>query len=200
MNPDLEIRRLLDVMPASGRMRMTVKDKPEQPHVISRQRSLPWAQNQPITINFGHWQRLSQPQRDLAILRVVSWLMTSNPFKPDLYQGLTLAGALGAVVEGVQGDIVGLLVAGGLSAIAATQVWRTSRSLPIELAADEAAIRVAQRRGYSETEAAQHLFSAIHAIAKLEGRSHLEFNELIRCQNLRALAGLSRTGVPETYK
>lgn len=199
MNPDLEIRRLLDVMPASGRMRTKVTSKPEQPTVISTRSPLPWVQDQPITINFGLWQRLSQPQRDLVILHTVSWLTTSNPFKPNLYQGLTLAGVVGAAVEGVQGDVVGLLVAAGLSAIAVTQIWRTSRSLQTELAADEAAIYVAQRRGYTETEAAQHLLSAINAIAKLEGTS-LKFNQLIRCQNLRSLAGLSRTGIPETYK
>ncbi len=200
MNPDSEIRRLLDVMPASGRMKTTLVGKPNQRPVISTKLPLPWAQNQPIWINFDLWQRLPQPQRDLLMLRTVSWLAASNWFKPDLYQGLTIAGILGAGVEAFQGDAVGLLVAGGLSAIAGVQVWRNSRGLQIELEADEAAVRIAQRRGYTETEAAQHLLSAISAIAKIEGRSSLGFNELIRCQNLRAIAGLSRTQVPETFK
>lgn len=199
MNPDSEIRRLLDVMPASGRMKTTLVGK-NQRMVISTKLPRPWAQSQPIWINFDLWQRLPQPQRDLLMLRTVSWLAASNWFKPDLYQGLTIAGILGAGVEAFQGDAVGLLVAGGLSAIAGMQVWRNSRSLQIELEADEAAVRIAQRRGYTETEAAQHLLSAISAIAKIEGHSSLEFNELIRCQNLRAIAGLSRTQVPETFK
>ena len=66
--------------------------------------------------------------------------------------------------------------------------------------ADEAAIRVAQRRGYSQTEAAQHLLSAIEAVAQIEGRPSLNFTELIRCQNLRAIAGLSPVGIPEKIK
>lgn len=199
MNPDPEIRRLLDVMPASGRMKTTLVSKPG-PRVIECRSPRPWVQTQPVWINFDLWSRLPKPQRDLVILRTVSWLSASNWFKPDLYQGLTLAGVLGAVVEAFQADVVGIVVAGGLSAIAGVQVWRTSRSLQQELAADEAAVRIAQRRGYTEAEAAQHLLSAIGAIAKLEGQPSLGFNELIRCQNLRALAGLSRTSVPETLK
>jgi len=199
MNPDSEIRRLLDVMPASGRMKTTLVGK-NQRMVISTKLPQPWVQNQPVWINFDLWQRLPQPQRDLLILRTVSWLAASNWFRPDLYQGLAIAGILGAGVEAFQGDAVGLLVAGGLSAIAGVQIRRNSRSLQVELEADEAAVRIAQRRGYTETEAAQHLLSAISAIAKIEDRSSLGFNELIRCQNLRAIAGLSRTQVPETLK
>jgi len=199
MNPDSEIRRLLDVMPASGRMKTTLVGA-NQRMVISTKLPRPWAQNQPIWINFDLWQRLPQPQRDLLTLRTVSWLAASNWFKPDLYQGLAIAGILGAGVEAFQGDAVGLLVGGGLSAIAGVQVWRNSRSLAIELEADEAAVRIAQRRGYTDIEAAQHLLAAISAIAKIEGRSSLGFNELIRCQNLRAIAGLSRAQVPESFK
>ncbi|MCF3424469.1 DUF3318 domain-containing protein, partial [Escherichia coli] len=68
------------------------------------------------------------------------------------------------------------------------------------LNADEAAIRVAQRRGYTETEAAEQLLSAIETVAQLEGRPSLNFTELIRSQNLRALAGLSPVGVPNALK
>jgi hypothetical protein len=86
-----------------------------------------------------------------------------------------------------------------LTAIATTQIWRGSRSSETQLNADEAAIRVAQRRGYSQTEAAQHLLSAIEAVAQIEGRPSLNFTELIRCQNLRAIAGLSPVGIPEKH-
>ncbi len=200
MEPTTEIRRLLDIMPASGRMRTKIVSKPEQAKVIDSPFPLPWNQDRPIYINFDLWRRLSKPQRDLLLLRNVSWLTGVKWFKPDIYQGVVVAGVLGAMVELVQADAVGVVVAGGLTAIATTQIWRSSRSSQSELNADEAAIRVAQRRGYNETEAAQHLLSAIEAVAQLEGRPGLNFTELIRCQNLRVIAGLSPVGVPEKIK
>lgn len=200
MEPTTEIRRLLDVMPASGRMIAKIVSKPEQAKVINSSFPLPWNQGRPIFINFDLWRRLSKPQRDLLLLRYVSWLTGVKWFKPDIYQGVVVAGLLGAVVELVQADTVGVVVAGGLTAIATSQIWRRSRSSESELNADEAALRVAQRRGYSETEAAQHLLSAIEAVVQIEGRPSLDFTELIRCQNLRAIAGLSPVGVPEKIK
>lgn len=197
MEPTAEIRRLLDIMPASGRMMTKIVSKPEQSQVIDSSLPLPWNRERLIFINFDLWRRLSKPQRDLLLLRNVSWLTGVKWFKPDVYQGVVLAGFLGAIVELMQTDTVGVLVAGGLTAIATTQIWRSSRSSQTELNADEVAIRVAQRRGYNETEAAQHLLSAIESVAKIEGRSGLDFIELIRHQNLRAIAGLSPVGVPE---
>ncbi len=200
METSAEIRRLLDVMPASGRMMTKLVSKPEQPIVIDSSFPLPWNQERPIFINFDLWRRLNKPQRDLLLLRTVSWLTGVKWFKPDIYQGAVVAGLLGAMVELIQGDAVGVVVAGGLTAIAGTRIWRTSRSQLSELNADEAAIRVAQRRGYTETEAAEQLLSAIETVAQLEGRPSLNFTELIRSQNLRALAGLSPVGVPNTLK
>ena len=200
MEPTTEIRRLLDLMPASGRMMTKVVSKREQPQVITSPFPLPWQPERRILINFDLWSRLPQPQRDLLLLRTVGWLTAVKWFKPDIYQGVVLAGLLGAAVEIIQGDAVGTLVAGALSAIAGNRIWRTYRSAQSEVSADEAAIRVAQRRCYSETEAAKHLLSAIEAVAKIEGRSSLNFLELIRCQNLRAIAGLSPMGIPEIIK
>lgn len=200
MEPTAEIRRLLDIMPASGRMTTKIVSKPEQAKVIDSPFPFPWNQERPIFINFDLWRRLSKPQRDLLLLRTVSWLTGVKWFKPDIYQGVVVAGLLGAMMELVQADVVGIVVAGGLTAIATTQIWRVSRSSQSELTGDEAAIRVAQRRGYNETEAAQHLLSAIEAVSKIEGRPSLDFTELIRCQNLRAIAGLSPVGVPEKIK
>ncbi len=200
MNPDFEIRRLLDIMPASGRMLTKLVSKPDQSQVIESPFPLPWSQERLIFLNFDLWRRLSQPQRDLLILRTVSWLTSIKWFKPDLYQGVVLAGVLGGIVELVQGDAVGVVVASGLSAIALAQIWRNSRSSQLELAADEAAIRVAQRRGYTEVEAAESLLSGIKAVAQVEGRPNLNFTELIRCQNLRAIAGISPISVPDTIK
>ena len=200
MEPTTEIRRLMDLMPASGRMMTKIVSKREQPQVIDSAFPLPWQPERRILINFDLWRRLSQPQRDLLLLRTVSWLTTVKWFKPDIYQGVVLAGVVGATVEMLQGDIVGTVVAGGLSAIASTRIWRFYRSSQFELNADEAAIGVAQRRGYKEAEAAEHLLSAIEAVPKLEKRRHLDFLELVRCQNLRAISGLSPVGIPETLK
>ncbi|MGL5879782.1 MAG: DUF3318 domain-containing protein, partial [Xenococcaceae cyanobacterium] len=115
-------------------------------------------------------------------------------------QGVVLAGLLGTVVEIVQGDVVGTVAAGALTAIAGTRIWRNNRSSQIEVEADEAAVRVAGRRGYAEAEAAQHLLSAIEAVAQMEGRPTLDFMELLRRQNLQAIAGLSSVGIPETLR
>ncbi len=197
MNPEPEIRRLRDVMPASGRMLTKIISKPQQTTVIESPFPQPWSGDRPIYINFDLWRRLSKPQRDLLLLRTVSWLMNIKWFKPDLYQGVVLAGLLGGMVELLQGDAVGVVVATGLSAIAGSQIWRSSRSSQSELDADADAIKVAQRRGYSETEAAQHLLAAIESVADIEGRLSLNFTELIRSQNLRAIAGISPVGVPE---
>lgn len=197
MNPDFEIRRLLEVMPASGRMLTRLSSKPEQRLVIDSPFPLPWMRERPIWINFDLWERLSRPQRDLLILRTVSWVMGVKWFQPNLYQGVVLAGMVGTLVEAVQLDAVGMLAGGALSAIAGTQIWRSNRSPERDLAADEAALKVAQRRGYSETEAARHLTTAIEAVAEIEARPSLSFTELLRCQNLRAIAGISGVSIPD---
>ena len=200
MNPEPEIRRLIELMPASGRMLTKIVSKPQQNAVIESPLPQPWLRERPIYINFDLWRRLPRPQRDLLLLRTVCWLIGVKWFKPELYQGFILAGLLGGILELAQGDAVGVVVATGLSAIAGTQIWRSTRSSQTELDADEKAIAVAIRRGYTETEAAQHLLAAIEAVGQIEGRSGLNFTELIRSQNLRAIAGLSSVGVPDTVK
>jgi hypothetical protein len=200
MNPEPEIRRLLDVMPASGRMMTKIISKPQQSTVIDSPYPLPWKPERLIYINFDLWRRLSKSQRDLLILRTQSWLCGVKWFKPELYQGVALAGIFGAIAEGVQGDAIGLVIAGGLAGLGLMRIWQSSRSPQLELDADEMAIRIAGRRGYHETEAAGHLLSAIEIVANIEGRLSLNFTELIRSQNLRAIAGLSPVGVPETLR
>ncbi|MGB7445346.1 MAG: DUF3318 domain-containing protein [Coleofasciculaceae cyanobacterium] len=200
MNPEPEIRRLLDLMPASGRMMTKIVSKPQQTKMIECSFPLPWSRERPISINFDLWRRLAKPQRDMVLLRTVSWLTGVKWFKPDLYQGVVLAGLLAGVVEIGQGDAVGVAMATGLSAIAGTQIWRTNRRSESELEADAAALKIAQRRGYSEVEAARHLGAAIKSLAEIEGRSGLDFTELIRTQNLRAIAGVSAVGVPDAIR
>jgi len=202
MYPDQdEVRRLIDLMPASGRMNTKIIPKPQQSRLIETPFPQPWKQGaKPIYINFDLWQELSREERDVALLRSVCWLTGIKWFKPDLYQGVVVAGVIGAGVEVAQGDVIGLLVSGGLAVLAGSQIWRKTRSVQMELDADEVALRVAQRRGYDPTTAAQALLSSIKKIAEIEGRNTLSFSELIRLQNLRKLAGESPVSVPEDVK
>ncbi len=199
MNPEPEIRRLLDVMPASGRMTTKLISKPEQRFVIDAPFPMPWIRDRLVYINFDFWSRLSRSQRDLLMLRTVNWLCAVKWFQPNLNFGLVAAGLLGTGVELMQQDFVGVAVASALSAIAATQIWRNNHSTSIELDADERALQVAQRRGYSETDAAGYLLSAIESVAQFEKRP-LSFIELLRCQSLRAIAGISPIGIPEELR
>jgi Protein of unknown function (DUF3318) len=197
MDPNLEISRLLDIMPASGRMWTKIVSKPEQAKVIDASFPLPWHQLRPIYINFDLWKGLSKPQRDLVLLRTVAWLIGIRWFKPDIYQAVLGAGVVAGVVEISQRDVVGIAAALGLTGLAMVRIWRMNNSQETEINADNSAIKVAQRRGYAETEAAEHLLSAIEAVAQIEGRTGLDFIELMRCQNLRAIACLSPLGIPE---
>ncbi|HEY9607516.1 MAG TPA: DUF3318 domain-containing protein [Allocoleopsis sp.] len=200
MNPEPEIRRLIELMPASGRMLTKIVSRPQQSTVIETPFPYPWSRSRSIYVNFDLWRRIPKAQRDVLMLRAVSWLINIKWFKPDIYQGIVLVGLLGGIVELAQGDAVGTVVATGLSAIAGTQIWRSTRSSQRELDADEAAIQVAIRRGYTESEAARNLLAGIETVAQIERRPSLDFTELIRTQNLKAIAGLSAVGVPDTVK
>ncbi|MBW4418761.1 MAG: DUF3318 domain-containing protein [Myxacorys californica WJT36-NPBG1] len=199
LDSELEIRRLLDVMPASGRMLTKLVSKPEQRALIDAPFPMPWSSDRVVYINFDLWSRLSRPQRDLLILRTVSWLSSVTWFQPNLSLGLAGAGVVGLGFELLQQDIVGIAATSALGAIALSQVWRTNRSSRIELEADEKALQIAQRRGYTETDAAGFLLSAIESVAQNEGRS-LTFIEVLRCQALRAIAGLSPMSVPQSIR
>lgn len=196
MEPNIEIRRLLEIMPASSRMTIKIISKPEQAKVIDVAFPLPWNSDRPIYINFDLWRRLTKPQRDMLLLRTTSWLTGVKWFKPDIYQGVAVAGLLGGFVELAQRDIVGIVAAAGLSSMAVLRIWRANNTQDSEIGADIAAIKIAQRRDYTETQAAEHLLNAIETVAKIEGRPGLDFIELIRTQNLRATAGLSSIGIP----
>lgn len=201
MNPELsETSRLLDVMPASGRMMTKIVGKPQQPKIIETSFPLPWKNDRTIYLNFDLWMNLPKAQRDLIILRTVSWLCGIKWFKPSLNQGILAVGLVGIISEITEADVVGILVAGGLSAIGLTRIWQSNNSIQTELAADEMAIRVAARRGYEEAEAASYLLKGIENVARIEGRNNFDFTELVRCQNLRAIAGLSPVGVPEKVR
>ncbi|MEL6458947.1 MAG: DUF3318 domain-containing protein [Cyanobacteria bacterium J06641_2] len=189
MESKVEIRRLSDLMPASARGSVKIISKPEQKKVIDASFPLPWNRERPIYINFDLWRNLTKQQRDLMLLRTVSWLIGVEWFKPNLYQVVALVGIFGGLIESVQGDAVGAVASGGLSAVAIIRMYRSNRSQESEVAADMAAIDLIKRRGYPEAEAAEHLLKAIETVAKIEKRSTLNFIELIRSQNLRVMAG-----------
>lgn len=200
MTQDAEIRHLLDLMPASGRMMTQLVSKPQQKTVIESPFPLPWKPARRIFINFELWQNLARPQRDLLLLRTVSWVCNIRWIKLDINQGVALAGVVGTAIEISNQDAVGVMLAGGLAALGFAQIWKSNRSSQVELEADEMAIRVAGRRGYSEAEAARALLQAIERVAEIEGRTSLNFIELIRSQNLRAIAKLSPVGIPDQIR
>ncbi|MBE9076468.1 DUF3318 domain-containing protein [Romeria aff. gracilis LEGE 07310] len=181
-----EIPRLRDLMSATGRMKVRIQTATDAAKVIQSPFPKPWKPENPVFINFDLWHQLPQPQRDLVFLREVSWLTAVRIFKVDIYQGVAIAGLFGALFELAQGDAIGLVTAGGLTAFAGAQVWRSSRGTQAEITADESALRVAQRRGYNLPESAQYLIEGTEGIAELERRP-LTFIELLRCQSLRAV-------------
>ncbi|MBW4467370.1 MAG: DUF3318 domain-containing protein [Pegethrix bostrychoides GSE-TBD4-15B] len=182
-----EINRLVELMPASGRMYCKIISDPNQPTVIFTRLPRPDQDSRPIRINFDLWQKLSLPQRDLLLLRAASRLTSIQWFKPELYQGLAAAGAAFTLLEVLLGNAAGIVTFSGLTTLAVAQIWRKNRSSEAEMIVDEKAIQVAQRRGYKKAEATEALIAAIEAVAEIEQRS-LSVTELLRCQNLRATA------------
>ncbi len=191
-----EIRRLMDMLPASGRMCTKLVSQPTQRQVISTPFPLPWMSDRPVSINFDQLNQLTIEEQDLLVLRTVCWSLGIQWFQPKWYQGMVVVSAVGIAIEAVQADPVGVIVAGALGAIAGTQIWRDNRSTQRELDADTSALAVAQRRGYTEAAAARFLLSAIEKVAQIEQRSGLTFVELLRCQNLRTIAGTSALNNP----
>ncbi|MEB3230492.1 MAG: DUF3318 domain-containing protein [Leptolyngbyaceae bacterium] len=196
-----ELGRLQELMPASGRMLCRLVHRPEQAVVIDTPLPLPWQRgSRNIFLNLDLWCQMPLAQRDLLLLRVVSWNLAVRWFKVDRSRGMAAVGLVGTAVELGQGDAVGVVVAGVLTVLVATQIWRSHHNTAMELEADETAIQIAQRRGYPQPAAARHLLEAIESVARLERRSGLDFTELLRCQNLKAIAGLSPVGVPESVR
>lgn len=198
MNINEEIARLRDLLPASWRMVTSIKSKPEQAEPVSSLQILPWQKGTQVNINFRLWRQLPEAQRDMLLLHEVSWRQQTKWLQTGAYQGIAAAAFIGGVVEAVQGDVTGMAIAILLGTIGINQILRKNKSSQIQIEADSEALDVAQKRGYSETEAARALLDAIPAVAKLIGRDKPEFTELIRCQNLRAIANLSNTTIPET--
>jgi hypothetical protein len=196
MNINEEIARLRDLLIVSWRMHTSIKSKPEQEEAISSSPILPWQKGTQISINFRLWRQLPEPERDLLFLHEVSWRDQTKWLQTGAYQGVAGVALLGGVVETLQGDVTGIAIALLLGTVGVNQILRANKSSQRKIEADQEAIVVAQKRGYRETEAAQALLEAIPAAARLSGRNTPNFTELVRCQNLRAIAGLSRTVPP----
>lgn len=199
VDPNAEIRRLRDLMPATGRMKTRLDLDDRQPTVIAAALPRPWNATHAVTLNLNLWFQLEPAQRDLLFLRQVCWIIQTNLLRPNGYQAGVVAGLGVCGLELAQGDALGALAGAGVVALAGLQIWRSLRGPKADIAADDKAIQVAQRRGYSQPEAATALREAIEAVPALEGRQGLEVSDLIRCQNLRAQAGLSELPVPERY-
>jgi hypothetical protein len=179
-------------------MNTSIKSKAEQIEAIASLQILPWQKGTQININFRLWRQLAEAQRDLLLLHEVSWRQQTKWLQVGTYQAIAAASLAGGVVETLQGDVTGIAIAILLGTIGINQILRGNKSSQIKVQADLEAIEVAQKRGYRESEAARALLDAIPSAAKLSGRNTPEFTELIRCQNLKAIAGLSKTKIPET--
>ncbi len=199
VNPNAEIGRLRELMPATARMKTKLMLNERQINVIRAEFPRPWQQTHTVSINLDLWQQLSLTERDLLFLRTVCWVTLTNLLKPNWYQALAGAGLAGGVVELLQGDAVGVMTAGGVVALAGWQIWRGVTGPQIDIAADDKAVQVALRRGYDQSNAAEALIRAIEAVPPLEGRRVLTVKELLRCQNLRVQTGRSEFSVPESY-
>ena len=198
MNINEEISRLRDLLPASWRMTTSIKSKPEQLEAISSSQILPWTKGVQIGINFRLWRQLAEAERDLLVLHNISWRLQTKWLQTGAYQGVAAMSIVGGIVEAVQGDVTGIAIAILLGTVGINQIVRGNKSSQVQLQADNEAIEIAQKRGYGEAEAARALLEAIPAAARLMGRNTPEFTELIRCQNLRAIAGLSKTPIPDS--
>jgi len=195
MNPDVEIYRLFDLMPASGRMGIKILSKPEQSQVLYTPQPLPWSRDRLIFINFDLWRYLSVPQQDLLVLSAVGRLLQIKWLEPNWYQAMALMGLIGGVVEFNQGDGIGMVVGSGLALVGLRQLWQKSNTRgensELAVAADQKALEIATRRNYTEVKAAEELYQGILQVADIEGKRGLSFTELLRCQNLKAIAGIS---------
>jgi len=199
VNPNAEISRLRELMPATARMKTKLMLNDRQINVIKAEFPRPWQQAHTVSINLDRWHQLAVAERDLLFLRTVCWVTLANVLKPNWYQALAGAGLAGGVVELLQGDAVGVVAATGVAALAGWQIWRGVSGPQTDIAADDKAVQVALRRGYDQADAATALIRAIEAVPPLEGRRVLTVNELVRCQNLRVLTGRSEFSVPESY-
>jgi hypothetical protein len=166
-------------------MLITIAAAPQSDDVIAAPFPYPWRRDRyTITLNFSRWLSLPQGQRDLLLLRAVAWQLQGRGLQVKGMHGLVALGVVGTGFEWIQQNAVGVVLAGGLTAIALRRAWRDYHGPDRDLDADAAALQVAERRGYALPEAAEQLRLGIEAIAG----PHPTVLELLRLQTLRAIA------------
>jgi hypothetical protein len=130
-------------------------------------------------------------RQDLLLLSAVGHLLQFKWLQPNWYQGMAVAGLVGGWVEFTQGDAIGMVVSSGLALVGLRQLWQRSNESELALEADQKALQIAMRRDYTEVKAAEELYWAIVQVAEIESKRGLSFTELLRCQNLKAIAGIA---------
>lgn len=181
-----EIQRLRDLLPASLRPLLQVKPfLVPMDALIKVKRAAPWRPDGTVLIEFGRWQRIPQPQRDILFLREVGWFDNRNWLRPGLYQIITAIGGVAAVGELVGQNFFSVILAGGVAGLAARQVWQDMNSETAELDADEFALRRAQYRGYDRREAARLLAAALESTLQVD---KADISITLRLQRLQAIA------------
>ena len=125
VNPNAEINRLRELMPASARMntKLTLNDR--QMDVIKAEFPVPWRQAHTISMNLNLWQQLSVPERDLLFLRTACWVTQASLLKPSWYQAMAGGPVWSAGPSSLfQGDAIGVAGGGRSYGLAAWQLWR----------------------------------------------------------------------------
>lgn len=183
----VEIQRLRDLLPASLRPLITIEPQMSNPsNSLIRLKPRPvWQALGTVQIRFAPWQSLPQPQRDLLFLREVGWFDTRNWLQPGLYQAIVVVGGLATLVELVQQNPVSVLLAGGMTGLAARQIWQNLNQETAVMNADEYAIRRAQFRGYDRQTAARHLLEGLDQGQKID---RTDMINVMRIQRLQAIA------------
>ena len=185
-DPQQEIQRLRDLLPASLRPLLAIAPAPGISNkLIGVRPRPPWSPNGTIEIQFSRWMSIPQPQRDLLFLREAGWFDGRNWLQPGLYQGLAAAGSLATVVELALHNPLSVLLAGSLTGLAVRQVWQNVNSDNAEFDADEFALRRAQYRGYDRRDAARHLLAGLETVQRVDRTDVLT---VLRLQRLKAIA------------
>ncbi len=180
-----ETERLRDLLPASLRPLISIVPNFGGDALLLSRRKAPWQPQGTIAIDFRRWQGIPQPQRDLLFLREVGWFDNRNWLQPGFYQSLALMGGITTLAELSLQHPFSALLAGGITALSARQIWQNLNRESAHFDADEFALRRAQYRGYARQEAAQHLVDGLEQTLKLDPTDILT---ALRLQRLKAIA------------
>ncbi|MEM9512596.1 MAG: DUF3318 domain-containing protein [Cyanobacteria bacterium J06642_2] len=188
-NPQEEIQRLRDLLPASLRPLLTIEAMsygyPDGDRLLRVKPRPPWQPTGTLQIDFSRWLSIPQAQRDLLFLREAGWFDGRNWLQPGLYQGLAVSGALATLLELTLHNPLSVVLAGGVTGLAVRQIWTGMNSDTAQFDADEFALRRAQYRGYDRRSAARHLVLALENVQRVDKR---DVQVVMRLQRLKAIA------------